>query len=174
MKKNTDKLPRQEKIHVCLWFLLVFIYVFIYFVLFFCCCCFCRLGVVVKWENPWSAQIMKFLEKLKRWIKIAPRQHQHYLSFFFLQDFSFTYLLHLINWEGSGPPVITISLWLNNATQYFSTSLLQAVITTSLSWSMQKKKTLIITETVQTFQVIAIYLTFFRGINLEICYALYL
>lgn len=37
-----------------------------------------------------------------------------------------------------------------------------------------KKKTLIITETVQTFQVIAIYLTFFRGINLEICYALYL
>lgn len=38
----------------------------------------------------------------------------------------------------------------------------------------QEKKALIITETVQTFQVIAVYLTFFRGINLEMCYALYM
>ena len=33
------------------------------FLFFFC---FCKLGVVVKWENPWSAQIMKFLKKLER------------------------------------------------------------------------------------------------------------
>lgn len=77
------------------------------------------------------------------------------LTFFFFFDarfliyvFAASYQLGRENKKGSGPPVIIILviitkiirifLWLNNATRYFSTSLLQAVITTSLSWSRKK------------------------------------
>jgi len=78
------------------------------------------------------------------------------LSFFFLfvdarfliYVFATSYQLGRENKKGSGPPVmiilviitkiIRIFLWLNNATRYFSTSVLQGVITTPLSWSRKK------------------------------------
>ena len=101
----------------------------------FCFCLFCKLGVVVKWN--------------------APKKHRRYIYIYFFFDarfliyvFATSYQLGRENKKGSGPPVIIILviitkiirifLWLNNATRYFSTSLLQAVITTSLSWSRKK------------------------------------
>lgn len=104
--------------------------------------------------------------------------HQNNISanFFFFFDarfliyvFAASYQLGRENKKGSGPPVIIILviitkiirifLWLNNATRYFSTSLLQAVITTSLSWS--RKKSTYYHGNSSNIQVIAVYLTFF-------------
>lgn len=85
--------------------------------------------------------------------------------------------------KGSGPPVIIILviitkiirifLWLNNATRYFSTSLLQAVITTSLSWS-RKKSTYCHGNSSNIPSYRSLPYFFFGGMNLEICHALYM
>ena len=175
-------------------------YLFIYFC-FVCLFFFCFFVVVFFLQVRGGCKVGESLERTNNEISGETKainkgctKTTSALSFFFFFFFDARFLIYVFaasyqlgreNKKGSGPPVIiilviitavtiiTIFSWLNNATRYFSTSLLQAVTTTSLSWS-RKKKTLIITETVQTFQVIAICLTIFRGINVEICYALYM